>query len=101
MTKGALGQLTKSTAAAYGPLGIRVNCVCPGTIETPLMHGAVQKMVAEKGAVAAEIYDALNTAQPVPRVGAPAEVANAVLSVCTNGFMCGALIAVDGGYTCV
>uniref|UniRef100_A0A7S4ETK2 Uncharacterized protein n=1 Tax=Chrysotila carterae TaxID=13221 RepID=A0A7S4ETK2_CHRCT len=101
MTKGALGQLVKSLAAQYAPLGVRINAVCPGTIDTPLMHNAVAKISAEKGIDSKGIYERINTAQPMPRVGQPEEVAQLVLAVCCNGFMAGALVSIDGGYTCV
>lgn len=50
MTKGAIAQLVKSTAAQYAPEGVRVNAVCPGTVDTPLMRGAVDKIVSMKRA---------------------------------------------------
>jgi NAD(P)-dependent dehydrogenase (short-subunit alcohol dehydrogenase family) len=49
MTKGAIAQLAKSTAIDYAPYNIRVNCICPGTIDTPLLHRAVEQFVAENG----------------------------------------------------
>ena len=122
LTKGALASLVRSCGAQYAPLGVRVNGVCPGTIDTPLSRGAVAQVrprrarsglwwltvlrfaqiVAWKGKGSVEeTLEWLQTAQPVPRMGEPAEVAHAVLAALTNGFMAGALVAVDGGYTCV
>ena len=101
LTKAALAQLAKSLAAQYAPEGIRVNCVCPGTIDTPLMHGAVAKIVELEGGEAQPRYDWLKTAQPVPRLGTPEEIAQAVLMCTSIGFMAGALVPVDGGYTAV
>ena len=98
-TKGAIAQLSKSLAAHYAPLGVRVNCVCPGTIDTPLMHGAVQDFVAKKGAKAEDLYAWLNTAQPLPRLGTPDEVAALVACVAKIPFVVGAMISIDGGYT--
>jgi NAD(P)-dependent dehydrogenase (short-subunit alcohol dehydrogenase family) len=49
MTKGAIGQLTKGTAIDYAPFNIRVNCICPGTIDTPLLHKAVYHFSAKTG----------------------------------------------------
>ena len=98
-TKGAIAQLSKSLAAHYAPLGVRANCVCPGTIDTPLMHGAVQDFVAKKGAKAEDLYAWLNTAQPLPRLGTPDEVAALVACVAKIPFVVGAMISIDGGYT--
>ena len=101
LTKGALAQLAKSCAAQFASLNVRVNCVCPGTIDTPLMHGAVREFSKKMNKEPSELYEWLNTAQPIPRLGQPEEVAQMVLSVCCNSFMTGAMIAVDGGYTAV
>lgn len=99
-TKGAIGQLTKSTAIDYAQYNIRINCVCPGTIETPLYHKAVDHFSREKGMDKEEIYQLLKTAQPIPRVGLPEEVANTVLFLCSEkaGFTTGSLVSIDGGY---
>ena len=60
------------------------------------------QIVAWKGTGSVdETLEWLKTAQPVPGMGEPAEAAQAVLATLTNGFMAGALVAVDGGYTCV
>lgn len=101
LTKGAIAQLTKSTSAALAADGIRVNCICPGSIDTPLLHDAVRKFALKTGKPEAELHEWLQTAQPVPRIGRPSEVAQAVLSSCCNEFMTGAIISVDGGYTAV
>ena len=98
-TKGAIAQLSKSLAAHYAPKGVRVNCICPGTIDTPLMHGAVQDFVKQKGANAEELYTWLETAQPLPRLGRPEEVAALVACVAKIPFCVGSMISVDGGYT--
>ena len=99
-TKGAIGQLTKSTAIDYAPYNIRINCVCPGTIETPLYHGAVANFSERKGMDKDDVYEIIKTAQPIPRVGLPEEVANTVLFLCSDktGFTTGALLSIDGGY---
>ncbi len=101
VTKAAIGQLTKSTAIDYAKYNIRVNCICPGTIDTPLYHHAV-KTYSEKTAVSKEqVYESLAKAQPIQRVGTASEVANVVAFLLSDdaAFMTGALISVDGGYT--
>nr|WP_294796631.1 SDR family oxidoreductase [uncultured Mucilaginibacter sp.] len=102
MTKGAIGQLTKSTAIDYAPFNIRVNCVCPGTIQTPLLDKAVAQFVNQSGQEAAAVYASLDSAQPLGRIGKPEEIANTVRFLFSDdsSFITGALIAADGGYTC-
>jgi len=102
MTKGAIGQLTKSTAIDYAPFNIRVNCVCPGTIQTPLLDNAVTQFVNHSGQEVSAVYAALDSAQPLGRIGRPEEIANTVRFLFSDdsSFITGALIAADGGYTC-
>jgi len=103
LTKGAVAQLVKSTAAQYAPVGVRVNGVCPGSVDTPLLRGAIKKIAQLKGTDAAgeeELFTWLQTAQPMPRLGQPTEIALAIAMVSKVPFMTGALVPVDGGYTC-
>src|SRR5678809_1160566 len=78
MTKGAIAQLAKSTAIDYAPFNIRVNCICPGTIQTPLLDNAVKQFVTKSGQEAAAVYASLNSVQPLGRVGRPDEIAKTV-----------------------
>jgi NAD(P)-dependent dehydrogenase (short-subunit alcohol dehydrogenase family) len=89
---GVLG-LTKSAALEYAPRGIRINAVCPGTIETPM----VADMVTD-GELA--IADAVAN-QPIGRLGRGDEIAAAVLWLCSPGasLVVGVALPVDGGYT--
>lgn len=102
MTKAAIGQLAKSTAIDYAPYNIRVNCICPGTINTPLLHGAVEQFVAKTGTAAEEVYRSLDGVQPMGRIGKPEEIAQSVAFLLSDesSFTTGSLFAVDGGYTC-
>jgi NAD(P)-dependent dehydrogenase (short-subunit alcohol dehydrogenase family) len=102
MTKGAVAQLTKSTAIDYAAFNIRVNCICPGTIQTPLLDNAVKQFVKKSGQEASAVYAALDTVQPLGRIGRPEEIANTVRFLLSDdsSFITGALIAADGGYTC-
>jgi NAD(P)-dependent dehydrogenase (short-subunit alcohol dehydrogenase family) len=102
MTKGAIGQLTKSTAIDYAPFNIRVNCICPGTINTPLLHKAVDHFSAISGTPVPEVYTALDKVQPMGRIGLPEEIAKSVAFLLSDesSFTTGSLFAVDGGYVC-
>ena len=89
---GVLG-LTKSAALEYASRGIRINAVCPGTINTPM----VAEMLAKEPNAMKEIM----RDQPIGRLGEPEEIAAAVLWLCSSGasFVIGHALAVDGGYT--
>lgn len=89
---GVLGQ-TKSVALQYGPLGIRVNAVCPGTIATP--------MVARMTAGGELDPDGAIAAIPMARLGRPEEIADAVLWLASDAssYVTGVALPVDGGYT--
>ena len=102
MTKGAIGQLTKSTAIDYAPYNIRVNCICPGTIDTPLLHKAVDHFSEVKAVNKADVYSGLNSIQPLGRIGKPEEIAQVVVFMLSdeNSFMTGSLVSADGGYVC-
>jgi NAD(P)-dependent dehydrogenase (short-subunit alcohol dehydrogenase family) len=102
LSKAALGQLTKSTAIDYARYNIRVNCICPGTIDTPMIRPSVERFHETSGIPIKEIYQILRKAQPIQRLGTPEEIGKAVLFLLSDDcpFMTGALISADGGYTC-
>lgn len=89
---GVIG-LTKSAALEYAARGIRINAVCPGIIETPM----VRRMLDTEP----EAMEVLMKDQPIGRLGRPEEIAAAVLWLCSprSSFVIGHALAVDGGYT--
>ena len=89
---GVLG-LTKSAAVDYAPQGIRINAICPGSIDTPMLRGAI----AKRGRDPQEVADRLSL---IGRFGTPDEIAAAALWLCSgaSGFTIGHALAVDGGY---
>jgi NAD(P)-dependent dehydrogenase (short-subunit alcohol dehydrogenase family) len=90
-SKGAVVALTRALAVDHVGDRIRVNAVCPGTIDTPW----VQRLVSGSG----ESLDALRARQPMGRLGTPEEVADAVLYLATAEFVTGTILTVDGGLT--
>lgn len=101
MSKSALASIARTTALDYASDNIRVNAVCPGTIETPLFHNAIDKYVARSGADKAEVLQDEAAAQPLGRLGQPDDVAELVCFLASDKakFITGSLHAVDGGYT--
>lgn len=92
---GILG-LTKVTALDYAQQGIRINAVCPGTIQTPAVDAWLKNDPINAEPFIAEMV----RAEPIGRLGTPDEVASAVIWLCSPGasFMIGHGLAVDGGY---
>ena len=89
---GVIG-LTKSAALEYAARGIRINAVCPGTFETPM----VADMIAKESLTMEDMV----RDQPMGRLGRPEEIAAAVVWLCSPlaSFVTGHALAVDGGYT--
>jgi len=91
--KGALSTMTKGLAREFGPKGIRINAVSPGTIDTDY-HRTFSSKEALEGVIAAT---------PFRRLGAPAEVADVVVFLCSDGaqFIQGQVVEVNGGFLMV
>ncbi len=94
-TKGAVTQLTRSMALEYADKGIRVNAICPGTIDTPMVDGLLDQM-PDRGE--AEVL--FKSFHPIGRFGTAEEIAHSVLFLCDDnvGFMTGTMLSVDGGW---
>ncbi|MFF3849816.1 SDR family NAD(P)-dependent oxidoreductase [Streptomyces sp. NPDC002328] len=88
---GVIG-LTTSAALEYAPRGVRINAVCPGTIDTPMVSDMIAKGELDRAEAEA--------GQPINRLGTAEEIAQAVLWLCSPGagFVVGVALPVDGGY---
>ncbi len=92
--KGGVVNMTRAMAIDHGKDGIRVNCVCPGDIDTPLLRGEAKQLGVDEDLFMEEVAD-----RPLNRVGKPQDVANAVLYLASDlsSWVTGTSIIVDGG----
>lgn len=98
-TKGAILQITRNMAMDLASHGIRVNCVCPGTILTPASIGHMEKI-----GLTLEQFKAEEGARTLlKRLGDPREIASAILFLASDeaSYITGTSLMVDGGYTAV
>ena len=88
--------LTKTAALEYARSGIRVNAVCPGPVQTPL----VDKVLSAQPDLADGIIESIREREPIGRFGQPEEIATAVVWLCSPeaSFVVGATLPVDGGF---
>jgi glucose 1-dehydrogenase len=91
-SKHAVMGITRSAAIDYAALGIRVNAICPGAIDTPMLRGAMERRGRDPEEVAKRL-------SRFGRFGTPQEIANAALWLCSDAssFTTGHALAVDGG----
>lgn len=96
-TKGAIVAMTRQLAVDY-PTQIRVNCICPGTVESPFVEGYLEKYHKHEKE---EMRTQLHARQPIGRMGRPREIANMALYLCTDEaeFVNGSVLTIDGGWT--
>ena len=101
LSKTAIASMAKTTALDYASYNIRANAVCPGTIETPLYHQAIDRYCQQSGADKAQVHQEEQAEQPLNRLGKPKEVAELVLFLASDKatFITGSLQVIDGGYT--
>jgi NAD(P)-dependent dehydrogenase (short-subunit alcohol dehydrogenase family) len=96
-SKAAVLQLTRSMCADYAEHNIRVNCLCPGPIDTPLLQRACEKLGQGHPETIRELYASFTI---LKRLGLPKEVANAALFLASDeaSFITGVALPVDGGF---
>lgn len=96
-SKGAVLQMTRAMALDHGRDSIRVNAICPGDIETPMLLSGI----AKHGHSVDELLKDLGEQFPLGRVGTVGEVARAIMFLASDAssYMTGAAMAVDGGHT--
>lgn len=96
-TKGAVVAMTRQLAVEY-PKTLRVNAVCPGTVETPFVEGYLEKFHKENKE---EVRAELRARQPIGRLGRPEEIASMVRYLASEEatFISGSLFTIDGGWT--
>ena len=96
-SKGAVLSMTRQLAVEY-PKTLRVNAICPGTVETPFVEGYLEKFHKDNKE---ETRAELRARQPIGRLGQPEEVASMVRYLASDeaAFITGALFSIDGGWT--
>jgi NAD(P)-dependent dehydrogenase (short-subunit alcohol dehydrogenase family) len=97
--KAAVVHLTRSVAMELGESGVRVNCICPGGIATPIFGEAIGVSGAEADRVAETMKVLLTARQPIQRAGLPEDIARAALWLASedSSFVNGHALIVDGG----
>jgi NAD(P)-dependent dehydrogenase (short-subunit alcohol dehydrogenase family) len=96
-TKGAVIAMTRQLAVEY-PKTLRVNAICPGTVETPFVEGYLEKFHKDNKV---EVRADLRARQPIGRLGQPEEIASMVRYLASDeaAFVTGSLFNIDGGWT--
>jgi NAD(P)-dependent dehydrogenase (short-subunit alcohol dehydrogenase family) len=101
VAKAAVIQLTRSVAMELGEKGVRVNCICPGGIATPLLATGFGGGETDESAALEVVKSAISMLQPLRRAGLPEDIASAALWLASeeSSFVNGHALVVDGGLT--
>jgi NAD(P)-dependent dehydrogenase (short-subunit alcohol dehydrogenase family) len=93
-SKAAVVNMTRAMALDHGAQNIRVNCVCPGDTDTPMLRDEAQQLGESEGDFLVDAAD-----RPLQRMGTPEEIAQAVLYLCSDAssYVTGSVLVVDGG----
>ncbi len=95
-SKGGIVMLSRGIALDYAKQGIRCNALCPGWVDTPINYAHADMLGGLQ-----EVYDTIDSFQPIGRPGEPREIANVALFLASDesSFVTGAVILADGGMT--
>jgi len=95
-SKGAVVNMTRALAIDHGPQNIRVNCICPGDTDTPMLRNEAKQLGQAEDKFMAEAAE-----RPLNRYAQPMEIAQSVLYLVSDAasYVTGAILAVDGGGT--
>lgn len=98
-SKAAVIQLTRNMAADYAEYGVRVNCVCPGPVDTPLLDRACRRVAS--GGSPEEVRQMYASFTLLKRIARPEEIANCIVFLASDeaSYVTGAVFVVDGGFT--
>lgn len=98
-SKAAVIGLTKSVATDYVSQGIRCNCICPGTVDSPSLRQRIAEQARAQGRSEAEVYQAFVDRQPMGRIGSPEEIAQLALYLASDAsaYTTGGVHVIDGG----
>jgi 2-keto-3-deoxy-L-fuconate dehydrogenase len=96
-SKGAVIAMTRQLAVDY-PKELRVNCIAPGTVQSPFVEGYLEKYHAHEKE---KVREELKARQPIGRLGTPEDVSHLVRYLCSDeaSFMTGSVLNLDGGWT--
>ena len=94
-SKGGVVLLTKAMALDHGPQNIRVNCICPGDTDTPMLESES----VELGISYDQLIKESSSGRPLGRIGTPSDIALSVLFLAGNDsrYITGSVLVVDGG----
>ncbi len=100
-TKAAVIGLTKSVAADYVTRGVRCNCICPGTVESPSLRDRIAAQARAGGQTVEQVEAAFVARQPMGRIGRPDEIAALAVYLASDesGFTTGTAQVIDGGWS--
>ena len=95
-SKGAIVMLSRGIALDYAKQGIRCNVVCPGWVDTPINYAHADMLGGLQ-----QVYDTIDSFQPIGRPGEPSEIANVIAFLASDeaSFMTGSVVLADGGMT--
>lgn len=101
IAKGAIVHMTRVASGQLAPMGIRINCICPGLIATPIFAKGIGLATQVADQTVAAVATAAKNSQPIAKPGLPEDIAEAALYLASDGakFVTGQALVVDGGLT--